>query len=116
MPDSILIDSLELTTHIGVPEAEREKAQRLTVSLRLEPREDFKKLGDDIGNAVDYFHVCERVKTLAKAKPRHLIETLVEEIAAMLLAKFALRAVEVELRKFILPDTRFVAVKIRREA
>jgi len=115
MPDSIFIDSLELTTHIGVPDAERETAQRLTVSLLLETMPNFSKIGDDLAETVDYFQVCECVKALAKARPRHLIETLAVEIAELLLAKFSLCAVEVELRKFILPDTRFVAVKIRRE-
>ncbi|MGC3991492.1 MAG: hypothetical protein QM796_17760 [Chthoniobacteraceae bacterium] len=43
MPDSILIDSLELFTHIGVPEAERETAQRLTVSMVLVPHRDFRR-------------------------------------------------------------------------
>jgi dihydroneopterin aldolase len=44
-----------------------------------------------------------------------LIETLAEEIAGLLLERFPLRAVEVELRKFILTDTAYVAVRIRRE-
>jgi dihydroneopterin aldolase len=44
-----------------------------------------------------------------------LIETLAEEIAGELLTRFALRAVEVELRKFILPDTAHVAIRLRRE-
>ena len=34
----------------------------------------------------------------------------------MLLSGYPLRSVEVELRKYILPDTEFVAVRIHREA
>ena len=45
-----------------------------------------------------------------------LIETLAEEIAALLLKNYLLAAVEIELRKYILPDTEFVAVRLRREA
>ena len=44
-----------------------------------------------------------------------LIETLAEEIASLLLRRFALNAVEVELRKFFLPDAEFTGVRIRRE-
>ena len=115
MADRILIEALELSSFIGVPDEERAAAQRLTVSLVLEPIRDFRALSDQIANTVDYFVLSECVKSLSLARPRRLIETLAEEIAAELLARFALRAVEVELRKFILPDTRFVAVRIRRE-
>ncbi len=116
MADRIRIDSLELSSFIGVPDAERAVAQRLTVNLVLEPVRGFSDLGDSIENAVDYFRVCEEVKALSLVRPRHLIETLAGDIAALLLARFALRAVEVELRKYILPDTAFVAVKISRQA
>ena len=115
MTDRILIDSLELSSFIGVPDEERATAQRLTVNLVLEPSRDFTALGDALENTVDYFRVCEEAKALSLARPRQLIETLAEDIATLLLARFALRAVEVELRKYILPDTAFVAVQIRRE-
>ena len=115
MADRILIDSLELSSFIGVPDEERAAAQRLTMSLVLEPIRDFAALGDAIENTVDYFRVCAEVKALSLARPRRLIETLAGDIAALLLARFALRAVEVELRKYILPDTAFVAVSLRRE-
>ena len=115
MPDRILIDSLELSSFIGVPDEERAAAQRLTVNLVLEPLRDFTALGDAIENTVDYFRVCEEVKALALARPRRLLETLAEDLATHLLARFALHAVEVELHKYILPDTAFVAVALRRE-
>ncbi len=55
------------------------------------------------------------MKALSLSRPRRLIETLAEDIAAHLLARFPLRAVEVELRKYIFPDTAFVATALRRE-
>lgn len=115
MADTILIEQLELSAHIGVPDEEQIAPQRLTVTLRLEPSTDFRELADDITRTVDYFAVCGVVKALAAERPRRLIETLAEEIAGAVLRDFALSAVEVELRKFILPDTAFVGVRIRRE-
>lgn len=115
MRDAILIEQLELGAHIGVPDAERRAPQRLTVSLQIEPRRGFDALGDEIANAVDYFAVCQEIKAFAGARPRRLIETLAEEVATLVLERFAVAAVEVELRKFILPDTAFVAVRLRRE-
>jgi dihydroneopterin aldolase len=115
MPDRIHIESLELSSRIGVPEEERAQPQRLTVSLVLEPIRDFRALDDRLENTVDYFVLGEFVKSLSLAQPRQLIETLAEEIAGELLARFPLRAVDIDLRKYILPDTAFVAVQIRRE-
>ena len=114
MTDRILIADLELSSHIGVPAAERAAAQRLTVNLVLEPIRDFSALGDALENTVDYFRVCEEVKALSLVRPRRLIETLAEEIASLLLARFAIRTVAVELRKYILPETAFVAVSLTR--
>lgn len=116
MADAIHIEGLELSVHIGVPEEERANPQRLTVNLTLEPRRDFRELGDAIENTVDYFALSKAVQALARERPRKLIETLAEEIAALILARFAVRRVEVELRKYILPDTAFVAVRLSRTA
>lgn len=116
MRDSILINVLELRARIGVPESERAETQRLTATILFEPRRGFSELEDRLENAVDYAAVCKAVKTLAASGSRHLLETLAEEIAAMLLRDFPLEAVEIELRKFILADTDFVAARIRREA
>ena len=115
MSDLILIDTLELSSRIGITTEERALPQRLTVSLRLQPARNFSDLGDRLENTVDYARVCDVAKELAARRPRHLLETLAEELAAELLKIFALQAVDIELRKYILPDTRFVAVKIRRE-
>ena len=62
----------------------------------------------------DNFRVCEEVKRIAAERPRSLLETLAEEIAQRILEKFAVCGVAVELRKYILPDTRWVAVRLRR--
>ncbi|MEQ1860343.1 MAG: dihydroneopterin aldolase [Chthoniobacteraceae bacterium] len=115
VPDTIHISQLELRAHIGVPDEERATPQRLTVDLTLEPARGFSDLADDLARTVDYFEVCRAVQALAAERPRKLIETLAEEIAALVLARFAVVSVEVELRKYILPDTQFVAVHLHRE-
>lgn len=115
MPDTIHIARLELASCIGVPDLERAQPQRLTVSLTMECTRRFSDLADDIARTVDYFEICRAVQALAAERPRKLIETLAEEIAVLVLARFAVTAVEVELRKYILPETEFVSVRLRRE-
>ena len=115
MPDLIHIEQLELLSRLGVPDDERATPQRLALNLTIEPENDFRALDDRIGNTVDYFTVAQTVQQLAAARPRQLLETLAEEIAQEVLARFSVRAVGVELRKFILPDTAFVAVRLQRK-
>jgi dihydroneopterin aldolase len=116
VPDLIIIEKLELTANIGVPEEERSVPQRLTAHLVIEPLRHFENLGDEIGNAVDYADVASAVNELARNGSRRLLETLAEEVAGMILARFPVRNVQLELRKYILPDTSFVAVRISRES
>lgn len=113
-PDEIRIATLELLARIGVPDAEREKPQRLTVSLTMEPVNDFTALNDDLARTLDYASVAAAIRELAAARPRRLIETLAEEIAQLVLSRFQCRHVAIELRKYILPETEYVSVRLRR--
>lgn len=110
----ILIAGLRVKTHIGVPDEEREVAQEVEIDIRIQPEADFQDIGDDIARTIDYAQVCERISWLAGAHPRQLIETLADEVAGLILEEFQPRFVEVELRKFILPQTRHVAVRCSR--
>ena len=110
---SIIISGLELSSHIGVPDSERLEAQRLTLNLELVPVREMKALGDALENTVDYFALTRRVRLLAAARPRKLIETLAEEICTCVLSEFTVRSVSLELRKYILPDTEYVAIRMQ---
>ncbi len=113
--DAIHIEALELTARIGVPDDERKTPQRLTVSLTLWPSAGFVQLEDEIGRTVNYAEVCRVVKEVVSARTDKLIETMAEAIATRLLQNFPVCRIQLELRKFILPDVRFVAVNITRE-
>ena len=114
-PDQILISRLELSTRIGATEAERREPQRVLASIVLEPARSFAEARDRLALTVDYDAVAQAVKAHAAVGERTLIETLAEELASLLLRRFALTAVEVELRKFFLPDAEFTGVRMRRE-
>lgn len=113
--NEILIAGLRVKTRIGVPDEERLGEQELEFDLRIQPARAFVEMQDRLEDTIDYAKVCERVAEIASAKPRKLIETLADEIADMILNEFHARRVEVELRKFILPQTRHVAVRCVRE-
>ena len=114
-PDIIRIDGLRLKTRIGVPDDERNAPQTVEVFLSIHPLSTcLSGLGDDLERTIDYFNVCQRVINLASQGERKLIETLAENIAELVLKEFPARAVTVEIRKFILPNTNYVSVSLSR--
>ncbi len=114
--DKIQIEELAVDATIGVPDEERATPQRLLFSITLVPRTDFADLRDDLERTVDYAAVADEVRTFVSRRAVKLIETLADELAANLLERFTLREVEVEVRKFILPQTKYVSVRVIRSA
>jgi dihydroneopterin aldolase len=113
--DAIHIEDLELSVRVGVSEEERSQPQRLVVSIVLWPVGSFAHLQDQIVNTVDYAIVCQEITSLAARRSDKLIETLAEAIAFHLLAEHPIARVRIELRKFILPGVKHVAVVLTRE-
>lgn len=112
----IEIRGLELKARVGVPDGERADPQRLLLDLRFAATDQPPDLGDEIGRTVDYHAVALRVAAIVEERPRKLIETLADDIASLLLPEFALRWIEVTVRKFILPNAEWVAASLRRES
>ena len=111
----VVIRGLEVWSMIGVPDKEREHAQRLLIDVEVVPKQDFADLDDDIANAVDYFALSQKVKAVAESgEERRLIETLAADVATVAMEDEAVFKVTVRIRKFILPDTEFVGVELTR--
>ena len=113
--DAIHIEQLEVSVRIGVPDDERSHPQRLTISMTFWPTGHGQALGDDISRTVDYAVVCAETKTFVETRSDRLIETLADALAQHLLAKFEIRRITLELRKFILPEVEFVSVTVTRD-
>ena len=111
--DRIHIEQLEVHGRVGVPDSERREPQRMSLNVTLWPK--IAELHDDIENTVNYSAVAECAKEFVSRHACKLIETLAEETAAHLLAQFNLRKVEVEVRKYVLPETDYVSVTAIRE-
>jgi 7,8-dihydroneopterin aldolase/epimerase/oxygenase len=114
MNDTIHIRGLHLPVHIGVPEAERANLQVVTADITLTLDQGFETMTDDLQATIDYEAVTNEAKTIAAARPRQLIETLAADLVEHLLKRSGISAVEVELRKRILPGTDHVAVRMKR--
>ncbi len=116
MQDRIILDGIEVMACVGVPDEERARPQRLEISIVLHL--DLSQAGhnDDLGMSINYETVCNKTRAVVEQRPRRLIETVAEDVAQALLDAFRVENIEVEVRKFVLPRTRSVAVRIIREA
>jgi FolB domain-containing protein len=113
--DQIHIEQLEVFARIGVPDDERAAPQRLTFNITLCAIAEFGTLNDELARTVDYSAVCKETKNFVEQRSGKLIETLADALARHLLDNFEIRKVNVELRKYVLPETAFVSVTVTRE-
>jgi FolB domain-containing protein len=107
----IEINDLEVKGRIGVPEDERANPQRLVVTLRFQIEASFAALNDQLDKTIDYAVVAAEVERVVETSGAHLLEKLVSDIGHALMARFPMRRLEIEVRKFILPSARYVSVK-----
>lgn len=112
--DHILIQELEVSYRVGVPDLERATPQRLLLNLDIQTDLASAAASDDLRQTIDYFVLTRRLLTFGKGRSWRLIEKLAVEIAEWVLTEFQAAAVEVEVRKFIVPETRYVAVRVAR--
>src|SRR5689334_19786882 len=112
--DTVIIRDLAVSFCIGVTDAERAKPQRLL--LTIEMGSDFTGAArlDDLRQTIDYYAVCQRLLHLGEGRSWKLIETLAVNIADLVRSEFGAATVAVEVKKFIIPETEYVSVRIVR--
>lgn len=110
----ISIVDLEVFHRVGVPEAERAQPQRLLLTVELETDFSAAAKTDSIGDTIDYFAVAQRLLKFGDGREWKLIEKLAADIADAILAEFKPHSVTVEVKKFIIPQTRHVSVAITK--
>jgi dihydroneopterin aldolase len=114
--DHISIEQLEIFAHVGVTESERANPQRLTLTISVWPDKSFENLEDDITQTANYSAICAAARDFARERSVKLIETMADQLASHLLQIFPIRKVQIELRKFVLPDAKHVSVIVTRRA
>jgi 7,8-dihydroneopterin aldolase/epimerase/oxygenase len=112
--DKITIADLEVFYHVGVTEVERAQPQRLL--LTVEMAHDFvaAQASDNLADTIDYAALTERLLRFGDGCHWELIETLASDIAGMILDDYSPQSVSVEVKKFVIPQARHVAVSLSR--
>lgn len=107
----IFIADIEVFYRVGVSEEERKTAQKLL--LTIEMKHDFSEAAatDDLTKTIDYYAVSQSLLTFGQNKSWKLLETLSKDIAEYIMKNFQPAGVEVFVKKFIIPEAKFVGVK-----
>lgn len=112
--DTITIRDLAANFRVGVPDEERAQPQRLLITVEMHRDFTAAAAGDDLRHTIDYYAVSRRLIGLGEGRSWKLIETLASDIAAMVLKEFKAEAVSVEVKKFVVPEARYVSVRLTR--
>jgi dihydroneopterin aldolase len=110
----ISIVDLEVFFRVGVPEAERAQPQRLLLTVEMEADFSAAAKSDAIADTIDYFAVTQHLLKFGEGREWKLIEKLAADIADAILSEFKPQAFTVEVKKFIIPQARYVSVTLHR--
>ena len=112
--DTIIIQDFAVSCHIGVTPQERSKPQPLLLTVELGCDFATSAATDNLAHTIDYAVVCEHLAAFGEGRDWNLIEKLAVELAESILRKFKPRSVVVEVKKLVLPQARFVGVRVQR--
>lgn len=98
-PDRITLTGVEATGWHGVFEHERRDGQPFIVDAVLYTDIREAAATDDLSKTANYGDVAEQITALIGGEPFDLIETLAERIAAAVLDRFEVSAVEITVHK-----------------
>ena len=113
--DKIFIHALKTETIVGIFDWERQVKQ--TVVMDIEFSADIRKaaLSDSIDDTLNYKGVAKRVLAFVEESSFHLVETLAEHIAMLILEEFGVSWVSITLSKpGAIRSSRDVGVKLER--
>jgi FolB domain-containing protein len=110
----ISIVDLEVFYQIGVTEEERAKPQRLLITVEMDFDFATAALSDRLEKTINYFDVAQELLKFGHGRNWKLLEKLTANVADFVLARFKPESVTVEIKKFPIPQARYVSVALAR--
>ena len=114
--DEIIISDLNIRTIIGVNDWERKVLQDVMINMTLYVDIAIASASDQINDTTDYKAITKRVIQYAEESSFQLIESLIEEIAKIVLTEFNVEAIQIQIDKpNALRFSRSVGIKVLRK-
>jgi 7,8-dihydroneopterin aldolase/epimerase/oxygenase len=115
--DKIFLNAMAVDCIVGIWEWERRVKQRVVIDLELAADIRAAAATDRIEDTIDYKRVSKRLLAFVGDSQFHLVETLTEKIAELIITEFGVRWVKVRLNKQgALRGSRDVGILIERRA
>lgn len=97
--DTVFIRQLRADTVIGVYDWERNVRQNVVLDLEMATDNRRAAASDEIADALDYAAISARVLSFIKGSEFQLIETMAEQVAAIVLGEFGVPWLRLRLAK-----------------
>ena len=110
----INIVDLEVFLTVGVLDEERAQPQRLLLTVEMEFDFSSAAISDRITKTIDYFAVAQNLLKFGEGRSWKLIEKLATDVADEILSGFHPQRVTVEVKKFPIPQARYVSVSLTK--
>ena len=110
----ITIVDLEVHYCVGVTDEERAKPQRLLLTVDMNYDFSAASVSDRIEKTINYQAVAEELLKFGEGRSWKLLEKLVANLADLVLNRYRPQSVLVEVKKFVIPQARYVAVSLTR--
>jgi 7,8-dihydroneopterin aldolase/epimerase/oxygenase len=115
--DRVLIEGLTVLTTIGVYEWEKTIKQKLILDLEMAWNNKPAGESDNVSLCLDYFLVSQAITQFIESNQFELIESVAENIAKLIIQKFAVQWLKVKVSKpSAIANANNVAVMIERTA
>ncbi len=99
MPDTILLEGIQVPAALGVTAAERRMRRPVRLDIEVETDLDAAGRTDRIQSTVHYKRIFEIAQDVASNQEHKLVEALGQRIADAILEKFGVDAVTITVRK-----------------
>ncbi|MGA2241337.1 MAG: dihydroneopterin aldolase [Verrucomicrobiota bacterium] len=111
----ITIVDLEVFYRVGISDEERAKPQRLLLTLDIKFDFSSAAISGRIGRTIDYYEVAQRLLKLGETRSWRLIESVATDVADKIILEFHPESVTVEVKKFSVPEARYVSVSLTKQ-
>ena len=110
----ISIVDLEVFYCVGTTDEERAQPQRLLVTVDMSCDFSSAAVSDRLEKTINYFEVAQDLLKFGDTRSWKLLEKLATNIADLILVKHKPQAVTVQVKKFPIPQARWVSVIVTR--